>query len=173
MTQRRSSSTYGFSSASSLLQSRVRRAGESRGFSVTRLLTHWDEIVGPDTAARARPVKITYRRQGFGATLVLLVQGAQAPLVQALLPEIREKVNACYGYNAIARITLTQTAQTGFAENQTPFSGPTPTPKPGAISPAAHKQASGVATSIQNPQLRAAITRLGGHVLSRTERKKA
>jgi hypothetical protein len=28
--------------------------------------------------------------------------------------QIREKVNAAYGYNAIARIKITQTAETGF-----------------------------------------------------------
>jgi hypothetical protein len=28
--------------------------------------------------------------------------------------QIREKVNAVYGYNAIARINITQTAETGF-----------------------------------------------------------
>ena len=34
---------------------------------------------------------------------------------------LREKVNAVYGYNAIARIRITQTASTGFAEGQADF----------------------------------------------------
>jgi hypothetical protein len=34
---------------------------------------------------------------------------------------LRARVNACYGYNAIARIRITQTAPTGFAEGQAAF----------------------------------------------------
>ena len=34
--------------------------------------------------------------------------------VEMLKHQIREKVNAAYGYNAIARIKITQTAETGF-----------------------------------------------------------
>lgn len=104
----------GFRSASVLIAERLRKAGETRGFAVARLLTHWAEIVGPDIAAAARPVNIGYRRAGLGATLTLLTTGAAAPVVQMQLPRIRERVNACYGYNAIARIALTQTAPEGF-----------------------------------------------------------
>ena len=48
----------GFSSAGALLQGQIRRAGESRGFAVSRVLTHWAEIVGTDLAALARPVDV-------------------------------------------------------------------------------------------------------------------
>ena len=50
-------------------------------------------------------------------------------MVQMQLPKLRERVNACYGYNAISRILLTQTAPTGFAEGQAEFA-PAPKPKP-------------------------------------------
>ena len=40
----------GFESAAGLLKQRIRAAGETRGFAVSRLLTHWEEIVGPETA---------------------------------------------------------------------------------------------------------------------------
>ena len=48
----------GFEPAAGLVQDRIRKAGESRGFAVSRLLTHWAEIVGADTAACTRPVKM-------------------------------------------------------------------------------------------------------------------
>ena len=35
----------GFEPASGLLKDRIRAAGESRGFAVSRLLTHWAEVV--------------------------------------------------------------------------------------------------------------------------------
>ena len=72
--------TYGFARTSSLLQARIRKASESRGFAVSRLLTHWAEIVGADLAAMARPVDVKYGRQGIGATLRVLTTGPQAPL---------------------------------------------------------------------------------------------
>lgn len=40
----------GFEATSGLLQSRIRDAIEARGFSESRLLTHWSEVVGEQTA---------------------------------------------------------------------------------------------------------------------------
>jgi len=157
--------TRGFSRASKLLETRIRKAGESRGFAVTRLLTHWDEIAGPDMAALARPVDVKYGRQGFGATLTLLTDGARAPMVEMQKEALRERVNAVYGYNAISRIRVTQTAATGFAEGQVQF-----TPKPAAATEpapetvqAARERAEGVADA----GLRAALEALGRNVLGR------
>ncbi|TMV57313.1 DUF721 domain-containing protein, partial [Thioclava sp. BHET1] len=48
----------GFEQTSGLLKERIRAAGETRGFAVTRLLTHWAEIVGPEIAPLAVPVKV-------------------------------------------------------------------------------------------------------------------
>ena len=45
--------TYGFSRAAALMQTRIRSASEKRGFAVTRLLTHWAEVVA--TAPRRSP----------------------------------------------------------------------------------------------------------------------
>ena len=91
---------------------------ETRGFAVSRVLTRWAEIAGEDIAAIARPVEVSYGRQGFGATLTVLTTGAQAPMLEMQKEVLRERVNAAYGYNAIARIRLTQTAPPGFAEGQ-------------------------------------------------------
>jgi hypothetical protein len=64
--------------------------------------------------------KITYGR-GFGGTLVLLTTGAHAPVLEMRGTEIVERVNACYGYRAVSRVQVTQTAPTGFAEGQVAF----------------------------------------------------
>ena len=111
----------GFEPAFGLMQRDVRTVSETRGFAVTRLLTHWAEIVGADLAAITKPLKVGYNREGMGATLTLLTRAATAPQVQMQLPILQEKVNAVYGYKAIARITLTQTAPTGFSEGQVEF----------------------------------------------------
>lgn len=161
----------GFEPAAGLLKDRIRAAGESRGFAVARLLTHWAEVVGEEIAAMALPVKIGYGREGFGATLTLLTTGAAAPLVQMQLPKIRERVNACYGYNAIARVVVTQTAPTGFAEGRVAFA-PAPKPASAAADPAVRREASALSESVHDPALRAALEALGEKVLSRPGQKK-
>ena len=88
---------------------------------MARLLTHWADVVGDEIARIAQPAEISYGRGGFGATLTVLTTASQAPMLQMELPRIRERVNACYGYNAIARIRITQTAATGFAEGRALF----------------------------------------------------
>ena len=153
----------GFEPAAQLLTQRIRTAGEARGFAVSRLLTGWDEIAG-ETAALTRPVKVHYGREGLGATLTVLVTSAHAPMVQMQIPRLIERVNAAYGYAAIARITLTQTAATGFAEGQTPFSGP---PKVTGPDPRLTAQAHDLAQPIQDQTLRQALEHLGQNILTR------
>ncbi len=110
----------GFERASTLVKGQLRASAEKRGFAEARLLTHWEDIVGSDIATVALPLKITYGR-GFGGTLVLLTTGANAPILEMRGTEIVEKVNACYGYRAVSRVHVTQTAPTGFAEGQVAF----------------------------------------------------
>ncbi|WP_233192996.1 DUF721 domain-containing protein [Acidimangrovimonas sediminis] len=156
----------GFEPASGLLKERIRKAGESRGFAVTRLLTHWAEIAGADIAACARPVKVTYPRDGFGATLTLLTTGARAPEVEMQKTRIVERVNACYGYAAISRVLITQTAPTGFSEGQVEFT-PAPKAPPAAPPPEVRQRAAQASGEVQDPGLRAALEALGQNVLTR------
>lgn len=157
----------GFEAAGGLLRNRIRAAGEKRGFAVSRLLTHWAEVVGEETAGLCRPVKIGYARDGFGATLTLLTTGAAAPMLQMQLPQIRDKVNACYGYNAIARISLTQTAPTGFAEGQAQFT-PKPKSEPSAPDPRIVEKAQAQVADCGDADLKSALEQLARNVLSRS-----
>lgn len=161
----RSSTTRGFKRTSGLLEGRVREASESRGFAVSRVLTHWVEIVGEAIASTARPVKVTYAKGGFGATLTLLTTSARAPMLEMQKEEIRTKVNACYGYNAISRVRITQTAPTGFAEGQVAF---TPAPK-AAIQRDADicARAAEAAAPVQDESLRNALAALGENILNK------
>lgn len=165
-----------FAQAGSLVAGRIRTVGESRGFAVTRLLTHWPEVVGEGVARIARPVEVRYGRDGLGATLTLLTTGAQAPMLEMQKDQIRDRVNACYGYRAIARIRITQTAATGFAEASTAFAhgpgqtaaaDPTPPvqPDPGVLDAAEKATA-----DVHNTELRLAITALATNVLMRNQR---
>jgi hypothetical protein len=162
----------GFERTSTLVASRVRAAGETRGFAVSRLLMHWPEVVGEDIAAISRPVEVSYGRGGFGATLTLLTTGAQAPMLEMQAERLREKVNACYGYAAISRVRITQTAPTGFSEGQADFShAPKRAPEVPAFSQATLASARAVAQDVTDPGLRAALERLGGHILAAAPKK--
>lgn len=157
----------GFEPAAGLVSDRIRAAGEKRGFAVARLLTHWPEVAGEDLARVTRPVKVGYSREGFGATLTLLTTSAQAPMVQMLLPKLRERVNACYGYAAISRISLTQTAPQGFAEGQVEF---TQAPKAAApIDPEVARRAAETASDVQDDGLRTALQSLAQNYFTRTK----
>ena len=155
----------GFEPAFGLMKDVVRTAGESRGFAVTRLLTHWVEVAGEEMARKTRPVKIGYGKGGMGATLTLLVKASEAPMVQMALPVLKERVNAVYGYNAINHIHLTQTAATGFAEGQAEF---TPAPKAAKTpDPATTAKAQAVAEGVADPSLRSALEQLAQNILTR------
>jgi len=156
----------GFVQTGGILHQRIRKATEKRGFVETRLLTHWAEFVGEATASVAQPVKVGYGRQGFGATLTILTNGANAPMLQAELPKIRDRVNACYGYAAISHIRITQTAASGFGEAPSAFSAksnPKPTPPDPKKSAEMHSQTS----EIDNSELRSALAELGQNILTR------
>ena len=167
----RRATTKGFTRTSSLLRDRIRKAGESRGFAVTRVLTHWAEIVGEDVARICKPVDVKYGRQGFGATLTVLTTGAQAPMLEMQKETLRARVNAAYGYNAIARLRITQTAPTGFADGQASFA---PAPGKTAPTPDAKTQARAmaVAAPVENSELRHALERLAENVLTKQEMKR-
>ncbi|MEM8581544.1 MAG: DUF721 domain-containing protein [Pseudomonadota bacterium] len=155
----------GFKQTGKLLETRIRKAGEGRGFAVARLLTHWDEIAGSDIAAQCRPVNVGYSRKGFGATLTVLTTGAFAPLLQSHLPRLRERVNGCYGYNAIARIRITQTAPDGFRETPVAFDGAVPKPTPNKTCAA---RAAAETSAIENAELRTALAQLGAQIMSKS-----
>jgi hypothetical protein len=155
----------GFEPAFGLMKQAVRVAGESRGFAVARLLTHWAEVAGEEMARKTRPVKIGYGKGGMGATLTLLVKASEAPMVQMALPVLKERVNAVYGYAAISHIHLTQTAATGFAEGQAEFA---PAPKAAkAPDPVVRAKAEAVAGVVADPGLRAALEQLAENILTR------
>jgi hypothetical protein len=154
----------GFETAGALLAAALKAPAEKRGFGEAKLLTHWPEIVGEDIAAIARPVKITWGR-GFGGTLVLLTTGSNAPVLEMQKDRIAERVNATYGYRAVAHVHITQTAPTGFAEGQVAFGRPVPKAPP-PPDPERLARAMDSVAGIEDAQLKEALARLARNVLT-------
>jgi len=154
----------GFTHTAALVEKSVQKTGAARGFAKMRLLTHWDEIVGAEIARIARPLKVSFARQGLGAKLTLLARPAHGPELQMQLPRIKERVNASYGYNAIADIQITQSgAAAGFAEPQDAFFHDQPPP---SLPPAKAEKLRTEVAGVEDPKLRALLESLGTHIMS-------
>jgi len=79
------------------------------GFVQSSVVTRWPEIVGPAHARVCAPEAIRFspgdRSDGI---LQLVVSPAHAPIILHVVPEIIDRVNRFFGYNAVARVKLRQ-----------------------------------------------------------------
>jgi hypothetical protein len=164
----------GFLHAAAMTRGQLGAAFGKRGFAEARVLLDWRAIMGEALAAHCRPVKVSYAAKGFGATLVVLAEGARAPEVEMLAPRIVERVNAHYGYRAIARVKITQTAGfAGLAEASREFERRPGKGEPGAaLPPAEAGEVARTVSEVADPDLRAALDRLGRNVRARALRKR-
>jgi hypothetical protein len=76
-----------------------------QGFAQTEILNRWAEIVGGTLADVTAPERVQFQRGG-GATLVVRTEGSFAPELQHLAPLVIERINAHFGFRAVARITI-------------------------------------------------------------------
>src|SRR5262249_280924 len=102
-----------------------------QGFASTELVTHWDDIVGPEIAAHCEPIRLKWPRGGDvdapdPATLVLRVEGPIAIEIQHLAPVILERVNRFFGWRAVGRLSLRQAP---LARRAPPPERPAPDPQ--------------------------------------------
>jgi len=161
-----------------MVEAMVRQASKGRGFAIPQILTHWHEAVGADLAAMCRPVAVNYGQRRAGATLTVLAAGAQAPIVEMQKETLRTRVNAVLGYNAIARLRITQTACIGFGEEKAVFAAKSSPAAPSSDPAAAHRSAQraaqaakAMARGVKDPQLRDALQLLVRDFYLRQSRK--
>lgn len=142
---------------STMIEPMVAPSANERGFAISRLISHWHDIVG-DTAAWCRPTDIHFPRGSRNnGTLKLQIASGRGPQAQAMSAQIIDQVNAAFGYQAVGRITLVQ--------NLPPSTPKTPPKKPATISDAPDIWTLDEKLKhIKSPDLRAALRRLGGSV---------
>ena len=81
------------------------------GFVQSSVVSRWGEIVGPRYAGVSAPESIRFPKgQRAEGVLTLTVEGAHAPMLQHVAPEIVDRVNRFFGYPAVARIVIRQAA---------------------------------------------------------------
>jgi hypothetical protein len=100
-----------------------------QGFASAELVTRWPDIVGPEIAAHAEPIKIQWRKGEGGeraepATLVLRVEGPTAIEIQHLSGVILERVNRFFGWQAVGRLALRQAPLSRRKAGHRPAAGP-------------------------------------------------
>jgi hypothetical protein len=111
----------------------TRKAFERFGFSTAALITDWEKIAGTRIAAYTEPQRLRWPRpQGEdapeavegrpGATLVLKVDPARALDAEYAAPQIVDRINAYFGYRAVAALRLVQ-APVSATGNRQPAAG--------------------------------------------------
>jgi hypothetical protein len=124
-----------------------------RGFGEAQLVTHWDAVIGDDLAAKTAPERLSFARgERKGGTLRLRVAPGFAVEAQHLEPVLIERINAFFGYGAVARLAFVQ--------------GPLPTSAVSApplrpLAPAEREAIEARVAAVPDPELRAALARLG------------
>ncbi|MCE9649967.1 MAG: DciA family protein [Parvibaculum sp.] len=138
-----------------------------RGFAEGHILAHWPQIAGEMISDYCAPERLIYPRQirdgrgpQGGATLEIRVDGPIALEIKHLEPQIVERINSYYGYQAVTRLKLIQ--------------GPLP-PRPKGrrrpIRPLGARERAELVQSLEpiaEPGLKTALERLGERILGRT-----
>lgn len=167
--RRRPSSLFGVKTVGSFVPGLTRKAFEKYGFSAATLITDWATIVGGEMAAFTAPERLKWprnvERSGEGeeaekgrpgATLVLRVDGARALDVQYGSRQIIERINAYFGYAAVAELRIVQ-GPVDARSRPAPAKRPAPMPRPVAPEIA----------SVADVDLREALARLGEGIKGR------
>jgi hypothetical protein len=143
----------------------TQKAFEKYGFSAATLLTDWAQIAGADVAGYTVPERLKWPRgagayaeveEGSegrpGATLVLRVDPARALDVEYKGRQIIERINAYFGYRAVAALRLIQAPVEAA------------TPRETLRSPHVHQPQEAVSSGDADP-LERALARLGAGVM--------
>lgn len=142
----------------------MRPAFEKYGFPAAAILTEWTAIAGAEMAAFTAPERLKWpRRTGTGAddsgekgaTLILRVAGARALEVEHMRQPLIERINAAFGYRAVAEIRVLQA----------PLARPK-TEKPVAL-PAASPEHTALLSDIPEDRLKQAFTRMASGLEAR------
>lgn len=168
--------TYGAKAVGSLVPSLTRKAFERFGFSTASLLTDWAQIVGRELATYTAPDRLKWPRgagqtasdeapegpQRQGATLVLRVDLGRGIDIQYKSRQIIERINAHFGYRAVAEIRIIQAPVEGALP-------PMPAPRP--IRRAFNRsETAPLVAAVADEGLRAALERMQAGLTSRGHR---
>jgi hypothetical protein len=143
-------------------------AARKRGFASIDLFAYWPDIVGASFADHTQPERLSWPRrledggeQGFvPATLTVRCDGGRALLLQYEEQAIVERINAIFGFQAVARLKIVQLPLVQFGPRK-----PKPLPK---LSDTAERQLADEVAGIADAGLREALAKLGRAIKATT-----
>ena len=140
-----------------MIEPMVAPSAQERGFAISRLISHWRDIVG-EVSEWCRPADIYFERGSRNnGTLKLQIASGRGPQAQAITQQIINGVNAAFGYQAVDRVTLVQ----GLAPTRLLAKPKKPATIPDNEDIWALDEK---LKNIKSPELRAALRRLGAPV---------
>jgi len=163
---------YAAKAVGSMVPGLTRKAFERFGFSTAALLTDWAGIVGKDLARYTSPDKLKWPRgndeagdeggpERRGATLVLRVDLGRGIDVQYRGRQIIERINAHFGYRAVAELRIIQAPVEGALP---------PAPKASAGRSFDRSQTAPMVAAVADEGLRAALEKMQAGLTSRGHR---
>ncbi len=141
------------------------RALGKRGFATASVITDWPVIVGHDLAAQSQPDRLVFPRGSRDrGTLHIRVDGPLATELMHLEPLVIERVNAHFGYAAVAQIRLHRVPLRHASEKHQPKPPP---PPPTASEKAALADK---LKDVEDPETRQILTRIGESLIAREKK---
>lgn len=137
----------------------TRPAFGRRGFALGALLTHWPQIAGERLADQCLPEKLHFAQgRGDNGTLWIRVEGAAALELQHMQTVLISRINDQCGFRAVAALRIIQGP---IAARPAAAAAPRP------LRPAEKRAVLQEVAQIDDPELRAALERLGSGIYSR------
>jgi len=150
----------------------IEEALAARGLSEASLVADWPAIVGDTIACYARPIQLQWPRAAkrdpeariAPSTLVLRVDGAFALEAQHNAAVIVARVNAHLGWRCVEKLAFRQGPLPPLKQKRRSLAVP---------SAEAEAEASEAASSVEDRDLREALTRFGARAIDRSAQRMA
>ncbi len=146
------------------VNSAMGQAFKRQGFAATDIVTHWEDIAGPELAHRSEPLRLTWPRredENSIGTLTIRVEGPYALELQHSTATIIERVNRYFGWRCVGRVTIRQ----GPVTRRHKPPAPPFEPEPSAVADVAEKIG-----PFEDEALGQSLARLGALVRGRVTR---
>lgn len=138
----------------------TQRALGRRGFAIAEVLARWPMIAGAAMARHSAPEKLRFPQgKADGGTLWVRVDGAMGLEFQHLLPVLIERINAQCGFPAVRDLRIIQGPIARPVDRLPAWRQP--------LGQAQRQVLGAELTPVTDPELRAALARLGAGILSR------
>ncbi|MBL9095994.1 MAG: DUF721 domain-containing protein [Alphaproteobacteria bacterium] len=138
----------------------LRQHLKARGFAQIELVTRWPEIAGQSLSEHCFPYRLS-AGGASGATLTLVANDRAALELQHQAPKIIDRINRFFGSSVVSKIKV--------------VAGDIPKPsrqRPArrALNAAEEADLAARIAAVEDPDLRAALTRLGRHALAESRK---